>query len=44
MQDSNRAAGTGGYQAGYSDDFMEGPDPGASNQAGDMEYGDPHNV
>jgi hypothetical protein len=32
MQDSNRAAGTGGYQAGYSDDFMEGPDPSASNQ------------
>ena len=32
MQDSNRAMGTGGYQAGYSDDFMEGPDPNASNQ------------
>ena len=32
MQDSNRAMGTGGYQAGYSDDFMEGPDPSASNQ------------
>ena len=30
IQDANRAAGTGGYQAGYSDDFMEGPtDPGA---------------
>ena len=24
MQDSNRAMGTGGYQAGYSSDFMEG--------------------
>jgi hypothetical protein len=32
MQDSNRAARTGGYQAGYSSDFMEGPAPGASNQ------------
>jgi len=30
LQDRNRAAGTGGYQANYSDDFMEGPsDPGA---------------
>jgi hypothetical protein len=25
MQDRNRAAGTGGYQAGYGSDFMEGP-------------------
>jgi len=32
MQDRNRAMETGGYQAGYSDDFMEGPDPNASNQ------------
>ena len=32
MQDSNRANNTGGYQAGYSSDFMEGPDPSASNQ------------
>ena len=32
MQDSNRANKTGGYQAGYSSDFMEGPAPGASNQ------------
>ena len=32
MQDSNRANNTGGYQAGYSSDFMEGPAPGASNQ------------
>ena len=26
MAESNRAAGTGGYQAGYSDDFMTGGD------------------
>ena len=32
IQDANRAAGTGGYQAGYSDDFMEG-DPSAGGRA-----------
>ena len=28
MQDENRARGTGGYQAGYDSDFMEGPGGG----------------
>ena len=32
MQDSNRSSGRGGYQAGYSNDFMEG-DPNAGGKA-----------
>ena len=32
MQDSNRSSGRGGYQAGYSNDFMEG-DPNAGGRA-----------
>ena len=32
MQDSNRSSGRGGYQAGYSGDFMEG-DPNAGGRA-----------
>ena len=36
MQAQNRAAGTGGYQAGYDRDFMEGPKGGGrGNNPGD---------
>ena len=34
MQESNRANKTGGYQAGYSRDFMEGPSGGGSSTGG----------
>ena len=30
MQESNRAGKTGGYQAGYDRDFMDGPSDGGS--------------
>ena len=37
MQDSNRTNKTGGYQAGYSRDFMEGPSGGdISGQSGGL--------
>ena len=36
MQDRNRAEGRGGYQAGYSDDFMEGPS-GRESFSGDTD-------
>ena len=38
MQDRNRAAGTGGYQAGYGSDFMEGPS-GAGSGMGSADKG-----
>tara|TARA_R110000744_G_C19104485_1_gene533982 strand:- start:64 stop:675 length:612 start_codon:yes stop_codon:yes gene_type:complete len=34
MQESNRAGRTGGYQAGYSSDFMEGPPGGTGGSPG----------
>ena len=44
MQDRNRAEGRGGYQAGYSSDFMEGPSGagtglGASDKGGSDSMG-----
>ena len=38
MQDRNRAAGTGGYQAGYGSGFMEGPS-GAGSGMGSADKG-----
>ena len=35
MQDRNRATGTGGYQAGYDSDFMDGGDRGRGNDPDD---------
>ena len=35
MQDTNRAMGRGGYQAGYDSDFMDGGDRGRGNDPDD---------
>jgi hypothetical protein len=34
MQESNRASKTGGYQAGYDRDFMDGPSDRGGNTGG----------